>query len=146
MDKDPGLVALVTQVSKALLRRTTEELLGMRLKSFLLLQQVRDRERVTQQELESALMIDANTVVLLLNELEAAGFSIRRRDAEDRRRHVVELTQAGRTALERAEKARATLEEQMTAGLSSEERATLRRLLREVLESLLRAIPEPAKL
>jgi len=82
---------------------------------------------------------------LLLNELEDAGFSIRRRDASDRRRHVVEITKAGRVALERAEKARESLEEEMTSGLSDEERATLRRLLREVLEGLLRAAPEPAK-
>jgi DNA-binding MarR family transcriptional regulator len=146
MDKDLGLVALVSHLSKALHRRTTEELLGMRLKSFLLLAHVRDREAVSQQELEAALMIDANTVVLLLNELEAAGFSVRRRDPHDRRRHVVELTKAGRAALERAEKARATLEEEMTAGLSADERSTLLRLLGEVLESLLRAAPEPAKL
>ena len=31
---------------------------------------------------------DPNMVVLLLNELETRGYSIRRRDTEDRRRHV----------------------------------------------------------
>lgn len=146
MDRDPGLVALLTQVSKALHRRTSEDLLGMRLKAFLVLAHLRDRGSVSQQELESALMIDANTVVLLLNEMEAAGFSMRRRDPNDRRRHVVELTPAGRAALDRAEKARETLEDEMTSELSPDERATLRRLLRQVLESLMRATPEPIKL
>jgi DNA-binding MarR family transcriptional regulator len=146
MDRDPGLVTLLTQISKALHRRTTEELLGMRLKAFLVLSHVRDRGGVSQQELESALLFDANTVVLLLNELEAAGFSIRRRDASDRRRHLVEITKAGRVALERAEKARETLEDEMTRELSADERTTLLRLLREVLEGLVRAAPEPAKL
>jgi DNA-binding MarR family transcriptional regulator len=146
MDRDPGLVTLLTQISKALHRRTTEELLGMRLKAFLVLSHVRDRGGVSQQELESALLLDANTVVLLLNELEAVGFSIRRRDASDRRRHLVEITKAGRVALERAEKARETLEDEMTAELTADERATLRRLLREVLEALVQLAPEPAKL
>jgi DNA-binding MarR family transcriptional regulator len=145
MEKDPGLVTLLTQISKALHRRTTEELLGMRLKAFLLLGHVRDKGGVSQQELESALLYDANTVVLLLNELEAAGFSIRRRDATDRRRHLVEITKAGRVALEKAEKARESLEDEMTSELSADERTTLRRLLREVLEGLVRAAPEPAK-
>lgn len=144
MERDLGLVTLLTQISKALHRRTTEELLGMRLKAFLVLGLVRERGGVSQQELETALLMDANTVVLLLNELEAAGYSIRRRDTNDRRRHLVEITKAGLVALERAEKARESLEEEMTRGLSGEERTTLRRLLRAVLEDLVRAAPEPA--
>jgi DNA-binding MarR family transcriptional regulator len=150
MEKEPdtGLVALMTQISKALHRRTSEELLGMRLKQFLLLGYVRDHGNggVSQQELETALLIDANSVVLLLNELEAAGLSVRRRDPHDRRRHVVELTPSGRVAVERAEKARESLEDEILADFSPEDRATLRKLLRRVLNGLLRAAPEPAKL
>ncbi len=142
---DTGLVALLTQISKALHRRTTEELLGMRLKQFLLLGYVRDHGGVSQQELEKALLVDANGVVLLLNELEAAGFSVRRRDSSDRRRHLVELTESGRVAVERAEKARESLEDEILADFSPEERATLRKLLRRVLEGLLKATPDPVK-
>jgi DNA-binding MarR family transcriptional regulator len=142
---DTGLVALLTQISKALHRRTTEELLGMRLKQFMLLGFVRDHGGVSQQELEKALLVDANGVVLLLNELEAAGFSIRRRDSNDRRRHLVELTAAGRVAVERAEKARESLEDEILADFSPEERAALRKLLRRVLEGLLKATPDPVK-
>jgi DNA-binding MarR family transcriptional regulator len=145
MASDPGLVNVLTQISKALHRRTSEDLLGMRLKSYLMLSYVRDRGRASQQELETGLMIDANMVVLLLNELEAAGFSVRRRDPNDRRRHVVELTPAGLVALERAERGRETLEEEMMAELSPEERATLRRLLRQVLEKLVSTTPDPVK-
>lgn len=145
---DIGLVALLTQVSKALHRRTSEELLGMRLKQFLLLGYVRDHGNggVSQQELETALLIDANSVVLLLNELEAAGFSVRRRDPNDRRRHLVEITPSGRVAVERAEKARESLEDEILAEFSPDEKATLRKLLRRVLEGLLRGTLEPAKL
>jgi len=145
---DIGLVALLTQISKALHRRTSEELLGMRLKQFLLLGYVRDHGNggVSQQELETALLIDANSVVLLLNELEAAGLSVRRRDTHDRRRHLVELTASGRVAVERAEKARESLEDAILADFNAEERATLRKLLRRVLDGLSQAAPEPAKL
>ena len=145
---DTGLIGLITQISKALHRRTSEELLGMRLKQFLLLGYVRDHGNggVSQQELETALLIDANSVVLLLNELEAAGLSVRKRDPNDRRRHLVELTQSGRVAVERAEKARESLEDAILSNFSAEDRTALRNLLRRVLEALLQAAPEPAKL
>jgi DNA-binding MarR family transcriptional regulator len=139
---DTGLIALLVQINKALHRRTSEELLGMRLKSFLMLGYVRDRGAVSQQELETGLLMDANSVVLLLNETEAAGFSVRRRDPADRRRHMVELTAAGRTAVERAEKEREGIEDEVLSDLSSEERKALRKLLRRVLDGLLRVPAE----
>jgi len=143
-----GLVALITQISKALHRRTSEELLGMRLKQFLLLGYVRDHGNggVSQQELETALLIDANSVVLLLNELEAAGLSVRRRDPHDRRRHLVEITPAGRVAVERAEKARESLEDAILTDFTADERAALTKVLRRLLDALSQAAPEPAKL
>jgi DNA-binding MarR family transcriptional regulator len=139
---DTGLIALLIQINKALHRRTSEELLGMRLKSFLLLGYVRDRGAVSQQELETGLLMDANSVVLLLNETEAAGFSVRRRDPADRRRHMVELTAAGRVAVERAEKARESIEDEVLADVSPEERDALKKLLRMVLDGLLRVPAE----
>jgi DNA-binding MarR family transcriptional regulator len=140
-----GLVTMITQLSKALHRRTSEELLGMRLKEFLTLSYIRDHENVTQQELEAALMVDANAVVLLLNDLESAGHLVRRRDPADRRRHLVEVTRSGRTALERAETAREALERELLAGLSQQERDSLMRLLHQVLDRLLSASPEQVR-
>jgi DNA-binding MarR family transcriptional regulator len=139
---DTGLIALLIQINKALHRHTSEELLGMRLKAFLLLGYVRDRGAVSQQELETGLLMDANSVVLLLNETEAAGFSVRKRDPADRRRHMVELTDAGRVAVERAEKAREGIEDDVLSDLSSDERKALRKLLRRVLDGLLRVPAE----
>ena len=139
---DKGLIALLIQINKALHRRTSEELLGMRLKAFLLLGYVRDRGAVSQQELETGLLMDANSVVLLLNETEAAGFSVRRRDPADRRRHMVELTAAGRAAVERAERAREGIEDEVLSDLSPDERKTLRKLLGRVLDGLLRVPAE----
>jgi len=133
---DGGFVSLLTQVHKALNRRTGEELLGMRFKPYMVLGYIRDHPGTSQQELESALFMDANSVVLILNELEAAQFSIRRRDPADRRRHIVEITASGRRAIDRADKARDGLEDEVLRDLSADERRTLRSLLERVLESL----------
>jgi DNA-binding MarR family transcriptional regulator len=141
-DSDTGLIALLTQISKALHRRTSEELLGMRLKQFLLLGYVGERGAVSQQELETGLVMDANSVVLLLNETEAAGWSVRKRDPADRRRHMVELTEAGKQAVQRAEKAREGIEDEVLSDLNAEERKALRKLLKRVLEGLLRVPAE----
>jgi len=140
-----GLMTLVNQVYKAMNKRASEELLGMRLKQFIALSYIQDHENVTQQGLETALLMDANAVVLLLNDLEAAGHVVRRRDPADRRRHLVEMTRAGKVALERADKARTALAEEMLAGISPAERETLRSLLQRVLDSLLSPAPEHAR-
>jgi DNA-binding MarR family transcriptional regulator len=71
--------------------------------------------------------------VLLLNELEDMGYIERRRDPADRRRHVVDLTDEGQAALERAERAQESIGDEMFAALSDEERATLRSLLSRAL-------------
>jgi DNA-binding MarR family transcriptional regulator len=139
---ETGLISLLTQLSKALNRRSSEEMLGMRLKPYMTLGYIRDHPGATQQELETALLLDANGVVLLLNELESAGHSVRRRDQHDRRRHIVELTDAGRGALQRADKAREGLENEVLAALSPEERATLMTLVRRALDSLRQSLPE----
>ena len=137
----PGLVSLLMQLSKALNRRSSEELLGMRLKAYMTLGYIRDHPGVSQQELETALLMDANAVVIILNELEAARHSVRRRDPDDRRRHIVELTANGRHALERADTARESLEDEVLAGLSAEERAALRGLIQRVLDGLRETVP-----
>ena len=133
---DGGFISLLTQVHKAINRRTGEDILGMRFKPYMTLGYIRDHPGTTQQELESALFMDANSVVLILNELEAAQFSIRRRDPNDRRRHIVEITAAGRRALERADRAREGLEDEVLRGLSAAERKTLADLLERVLVGL----------
>ncbi len=140
----PGLIALLTQLAKSFHRRSTEELLGMRLKEFLILAHLRDRHGTTQQELGEVMVLDSNTVVLLLNELESRGFSIRKRDAEDRRRHVVEITSRGREALARAEKAREAIEDEVLGELTAEDRLTLRRILTKALEGQARTPVGPA--
>lgn len=130
----PGVTVLVTQLSRLVYRRTPEELLGMRLKEFVMLAHLREHSPIPQQELSEILCIDANNLVLLLNDLEAAGFALRRRDPSDRRRHLVEITHLGTAALRQAERGIESVEEEVLAGLSSAERLQLQTLLAKALE------------
>jgi MarR family transcriptional regulator, temperature-dependent positive regulator of motility len=126
-------MALLTRLAKQVYRRSTEDLLGMHMRHLMALSYVRDHDGGPQQGLAEALCMDANNVVLLLNELEDHEFVARLRDPADRRRHVVQLTSTGRTALEDAEHAQEAIEDDVLQALDAEERATLWRLLGRAL-------------
>ena len=132
----PGTLALVLHLSKAVHRASSDELLGMRLRQFMVLSYLERRSPSRQQDLCETLMIDANNCVLMLNELETLGWTTRQRDTADRRRHVVDLTDDGRAALQRAREAQTTLEDEILASLDAEEREQLRTLLRKALVGL----------
>jgi MarR family transcriptional regulator, temperature-dependent positive regulator of motility len=129
----PGSMALLTRLAKQVYRRSSEELLGMHMRHLMALSYVRDHDGGPQQELAEALCMDANNVVLLLNELEDLGFVTRRRDPSDRRRHLVDLTPAGRKALASAEHAQETIEDDVLQALDASERAILWQLLARAL-------------
>jgi DNA-binding MarR family transcriptional regulator len=135
VDTSPGTVVMLLRLAKVIQKRSTEELLGITLRQLMLLSYLRwSRVPALQQQLCEYLWMDPNNCVLLLNELEEKGYVERRRDAADRRRHVVDITDEGLRALEQAERAQETIGEQLFAGLSDEERATLRSLLSQALE------------
>ena len=134
VDTSPGTVVMLMRLATAIKKRSTEELMGIKLRQLMLLSYLQRGIPALQQQLCEALWLDPNNCVLLLNELEDMGYVERRRDSADRRRHVVVLTDEGRAALERAEQAQESLGEEMFAALSDEERATLRSLLDRVLE------------
>lgn len=135
---------LLTRLAKQVYRRSGEELLGMHMRLVMALGYLRDHDSAPQQELAEALCMDANNVVLLLNELEDLGHVSRRRDPADRRRHIVEITQAGCEALERAEVAQEDIEDDILRGLDAGERTTLWNLLTRALYSVEPGAAEPA--
>jgi DNA-binding MarR family transcriptional regulator len=137
-ESGPGLIELLTQLQKSFYKRTSEDVLGMRMRQYLALAKVRDHVGISQQELAEMMLLDSNAVVLLLNELEDLGYSLRRRDPEDRRRHIVELAEAGREAVARAEMGRKSIEDELLGGLTAEEKVTLRKLLTQALDGLAR--------
>ena len=120
---------LLARLTKQVVRRSDAELLGMDLRLLMALSYLADHDGAPQQELVDALCMDAKNVVLLLNELEDDGYLVRRRDSEDRRRHRVQITTAGRQALERAARAQEDIEDDVLQALDADERATLWKLL-----------------
>ncbi len=119
---------LMIHLTRRIYRRATEDVLGMKLKPYLLLANLRDGG-LPQSELCTSMHLDPNNCVLMLNDLEAAGHVERRRDPADRRRHIVEMTQEGRKALAAADRAVESLEEDVLGALSPEEREALWGLL-----------------
>lgn len=133
---EPGTMVLMSRLAKQFFRRSDEELMGMHLRHLVALAYVGDHEGCPQQALADAFCMDANNVVLLLNELEELGYATRLRDPHDRRRHLVKLTSVGRTALASTERAQGEVEDQVLEALDPEERKTLRRLLERALRSV----------
>jgi DNA-binding MarR family transcriptional regulator len=133
----PGSMVLLTRLAREVFQRSSEEILGMRLKEYMLLCDLRDREgAMAQQALCGTMHIDPNNLVLMLNEVEKAGFVERQRDPEDRRRHIVELTAAGQRALTRAERGMQSVEDEVLSGLSQKERVDLGKALAKALREL----------
>jgi DNA-binding MarR family transcriptional regulator len=128
-----GSIGLLTQLSRVVYRRATEDVIGMRLKQLIALDHLRDTDSCLQQGLGQMLMLDPNNCVLLLNDLDDAGYVERRRDPADRRRHIVEITPAGLAALEEAERKLETLEDDVLGNLSQTERGQLHDLLSKAL-------------
>jgi DNA-binding MarR family transcriptional regulator len=103
--------------------------LGLRPRHLVALTVLRDHGAATQQSLGEALRIDPSNLVGVLNDLEEEGLLVRRRAPADRRRHIVELSDAGRDALDAAERTLATVQDDVLGALSDAERETLHGLL-----------------
>lgn len=89
----------------------------------------------SQRELCDALDLDRSTVAGLVSRLEARGLVERARAAADRRRNLVRLTERGVAELRRFVPHAAQVDASLTAGLTDEEKVTLRRLLTRVLDA-----------
>jgi DNA-binding MarR family transcriptional regulator len=133
VDTSPGTVVMLLRLAKVIHKRSTDERLGIKLRQLMLLSYLRAGAPAPQQQLCESLWLDPNNCVLLLNELEEMGYVERRRDPADRRRHMVDITDEGRVALERAERAQEEIGDELLSALSDEERATLRSLLSRVV-------------
>jgi DNA-binding MarR family transcriptional regulator len=132
--ESPRLAVLLAKLSKTVYRKSEEALPGMNIKEYLALTML-DEHGVPQQRLAERLGMDENNLVLLLNGLEDGGSIARRRDPDDRRRHIVELTPRGKKVLAGAERGMVQLEEELLSALSPSERATFKQLVLRVLQS-----------
>ena len=105
--------------------------LGLRPRHLVALTVLREGGGTTQQALAATLEMDGTNIVGLLNELEAEKLIERRRSPEDRRRHVVELTDAGADQLAMAECALSAVEDEVLGALDDSQRETLYSLLQQ---------------
>jgi DNA-binding MarR family transcriptional regulator len=123
--------ALLDHLARRMRLRTEAVLapLGLRPRHLVALTVLRYLGGSTQQSLATTLAMDGTNIVGLLNELEAEKLIERRRSPDDRRRHVVELTDAGAEQLEKAERALAEVDEEVLGALDADQRETLYNLL-----------------
>jgi MarR family transcriptional regulator, lower aerobic nicotinate degradation pathway regulator len=119
-------------------QRLVEEALGQegaRRQHFVVLTSLAEQGPASQAALGRRLWIDRSDLHAILNELESAGQVARVRDETDRRRNVVALTRAGRTALARLDKRVDAAQDALLAPLSAADRRELRRLLERIVDS-----------
>lgn len=98
---------------------------GLRPRHLIALKLLHEHGAMSQQALAETLSLDPNNVVGLLNDLEERRLITRRRDPEDRRRHIVEVSSLGEEELELANARLGCVEDELLTALSAEERSTL---------------------
>ena len=92
-----------------------------------------DHQPTSQQQSAQRLGVDRTTMVALIDTLERKGLLTRHPDTDDRRRNVVELTDAGREVLRHATKASNEAESAFLSPLTAAAADNLRTALQQAL-------------
>jgi DNA-binding MarR family transcriptional regulator len=127
---------LIIKLGRITLHRFTEALapFGIRPRHVAALIELRDHERITQQSLCGQLHLDPTNLVAILNDLEQRGYARRRRDPEDRRRHIVEVSKKGLAVIEKVSEVMDGVEADLLEGFEPAEREQLEGLLTSIWE------------
>jgi MarR family transcriptional regulator, lower aerobic nicotinate degradation pathway regulator len=139
--RPPGIATqwpalLMIKLGRITMHRFTEALepFGIRPRHVAALIELRDRGQLTQQSLCGQLHLDPTNLVAILNELEQRGFAARRRDPDDRRRHLVEISKKGLAVLDKVSEVMDGVEDDLLDGLDPAEREQLGGLLTSIWE------------
>ena len=97
---------------------------------------------ISQQELGDQLGIDRTTVFELIDDLEARGAVVRKRNPKDRRSYTLHLTPGGARMQKRAARAFDAAADEFFAPLKSTDRSSLAEMLRKVISSADRHLKE----
>ena len=111
---------------------------------WLVLLNLKIRPTANQRELAEAVGIREATLTHHLNAMETDGLLTRRRDQNNRRIHVVELTDAGETAFLRLRDAAAAFDRRLRRGITAAELASLEGLLGRLAANVDRTEQGPA--
>ena len=124
------------KLGRITMHRFTEALepYGIRPRHVAALIELRDRGELTQQSLCGQLHLDPTNLVAILNELEQRGYATRRRDPEDRRRHLVEVSKKGIAVIEKVSEVMDGVEDELLEGFDGPEREQLEVLLTSIWE------------
>jgi MarR family transcriptional regulator, transcriptional regulator for hemolysin len=96
---------------------------------WLVLLNTKTRQIANQRELAVGVGVGEATLTHHLNAMEADGLLTRQRDQNNRRIHVVELTEAGEAAFLRLRDAAVAFDQRLRRAMTAEELADLERLL-----------------
>jgi MarR family transcriptional regulator for hemolysin len=99
---------------------------------WLILLTIKTRAVANQQQIADAVGIRGATLTYHLNAMERGGLLTRRRDNENRRIHLVELTDAGQRSFEAMRGAAVRFDRRLRQGLADEDITTLRSTLRQM--------------
>jgi MarR family transcriptional regulator for hemolysin len=102
---------------------------GGSLPIWLILISLKTQRLGNQRELAEAVGIQGATLTHHLNAMESAGLLTRRRHPDNRRIHIVELTESGDAMFHRLRTAAVTFDQRLRAGITAGEIAVLEQLL-----------------
>jgi DNA-binding MarR family transcriptional regulator len=127
---------LMIKLGRITMHRFTEALepFGLRPRHVAALIELRDQGELTQQALCGQLHLDPTNLVAILNDLEQRGYATRRRDPEDRRRHIVAVSKKGIAVIDKVSAAMDRVEGDLLAGLEPSERESLGGILESIWE------------
>jgi DNA-binding MarR family transcriptional regulator len=132
----PGAAFLLSQVGFHSARLWKERLapIGVDPQLVMVLRLVTADEGRSQQAIGAALHIAPSRMVALIDDLEGRGLVERRANPDDRRTRSVHVTPAGRKLLDRLMEVSRRHEDELTRGLTAEERGQLVELLNRIVD------------
>ena len=128
----------LTRVSRAVSRAFDDALAatGGSLPVWLVLISLKSGQRASQREIADAVGIQGATLTHHLNAMESAGLVTRRRDPDNRRMHLVELTPAGDALVLRMFQAATAFDAQLRTGLTEHDVGQLEALLTRLRDNV----------
>jgi MarR family transcriptional regulator, transcriptional regulator for hemolysin len=128
----------LTKVSRIVSRAFDDALAGAggSLPVWLVLISLKSGQLASQRELADAVGIQGATLTHHLNAMESAGLVTRRRDPENRRQHLVELTADGDALFQRMRDAAMAFDKRLRTGLTEREVGQLETLLTRLRENV----------